>query len=87
MATPYDNTDGGKSYTRDERRIAADYGVDLDAPEQVRCLSCNKLIEAEDRNESGDCPTCATEIHAQECAAFITAPTLAGCKALMGVSR
>lgn len=84
MPTPYDNHDGG--FTRADYRIAANYGVDLDAPEQVRCDSCNKLAEADELNQSGDCPTCAAEIHAQECAAFVFAPTLAGCKALMGQS-
>lgn len=79
MTTPYDNHDGG--FTRAEYRIAANYGVDLDAPEQVRCDSCNKLAEADELNQSGDCPTCAAE----QAAAFLTAPTLAGCLALMGV--
>lgn len=83
MPTPYDNTDGGKSFTRADRKIAANYGVDLDAPAQVRCDSCNKLAEADELNGSGNCPTCAAEIHAQECAAFVFAPTMAGCKALM----
>jgi hypothetical protein len=85
MPTPYDNTDGGKSFTRADYRTAANYGVDLDAPEQVRCDSCWKLAEADELNQSGDCPTCAAEIHAQECAAFVSAPTLAGCKALLGL--
>ena len=84
MTTPYDNTDGG-AYSRADRKIAAYYGVDLDAPAQVRCDSCNKLAEADELNGSGDCPTCAAEIHAQECAAFVSAPTLAGYLALMGV--
>ena len=85
MATPYDNTDGG-GYTREDYRIAAKYGVDLDAPEQVCCYSCNKLFEADELNKAGNCPTCAAEIHAQECAAFVSAPTMAGCLALlMGV--
>tara|TARA_R110000868_G_scaffold192979_1_gene437605 strand:- start:126 stop:380 length:255 start_codon:yes stop_codon:yes gene_type:complete len=83
MATPYDNYDGG--FSRADRKIAADYGIDLDAPEQVRCDRCNKLAEADELNETGDCPTCAAEIHAQECAAFVQAPTLASCLSLMGV--
>ena len=82
MPTPYDNHDGG--FTRADYRTAANYGVDLDAPAQVRCDSCNKLFEADELNQSGDCPTCAAEIHAQECAAFVFAPTMAKCLALMG---
>jgi hypothetical protein len=48
MPTPYDNHDGG--FTRADRKIAANYGIDLDAPEQVRCDSCNKLFEADELN-------------------------------------
>jgi len=82
MTTPYDNHDGG--FTRADYRIAANYGVNLDAPEQDKCYSCGKLFEADELNKAGDCPTCAAEIHAQECAAFVSAPTLAGYLALMG---
>ena len=56
MPTPYDNHDGG--FTRADRKIAANYGIDLDAPEQVRCDSCNKLFEADELNGAGDCPKC-----------------------------
>lgn len=82
MTTPYDNHDGG--FTRAEYRIAAMHDIDLDAPAQVRCGSCNRRFDADELNGSGDCPTCAAEIHAQECAAFVFAPTLAGYLALMG---
>jgi hypothetical protein len=82
MPTPYDNHDGG--FTRADYRIAANYGVDLDAPEQVRCDSCWQYCEADELNKGGDCLTCAAEIHAQECAAFVSAPTMAGYLALMG---
>jgi len=84
MTTPYDNHDSG--FTRADRKIAANYGVDLDAPAQEKCYSCGKLFEAGELNKGGDCLTCAAEIHAQECAAFVSAPTMAGCKALMGQS-
>ena len=82
MPTPYDNHDGG--FTREERTIAADYNVDLDASAQVRCDACNKRFDAGTLNASGNCPACAAEIHAQECAAFVQAPSLAGCLSLMG---
>jgi uncharacterized paraquat-inducible protein A len=82
MPTPYDNHDGG--FTRADYRIAADYNVDLDAPEQVRCDSCNKRFDAGKISDAGNCPTCAAEIHAQECVAFVQAPSLAICLSLMG---
>ena len=82
MTTPYDNHDGG--FTRADYRIAADYNVNLDAPEQVRCDRCNKLTEADELNRAGDCPTCEAEVLAQECAAFLTAPTMDMCLSLMG---
>ena len=78
MTTPYDNHDGG--FTRADYRIAADYNVNLDAPEQVRCDSCNKRFDADTLSQSGDCATC----HAEQAAAFLTAPTMDMCRSLMG---
>ena len=81
MPTPYDNHDGG--FTRADYRIAADYNVDLDAPAQVRCDACWQYCEAELilRN----CPACVELMRREQAAAFLTAPTLAGCLSLMGV--
>lgn len=79
MTTPYDNHDGG--FTRAEYRIAANYGVNLDAAEQVRCDSCNKRFDADTLSQSGDCTTC----HAEQAAAFLTAPTMDMCRNLMGL--
>lgn len=79
MPTPYDNTDDG-GFTRAEYRIAAMHDIDLDAPAQVRCDSCNKLAEADELNQSGECATC----HAEQAAAFLTAPTMDMCRSLMG---
>ena len=81
MATPYDNHDGG--FTREERRIAADYNVDLDAPEQVRCDSCWKYCEAE-LILRDNCPACVELMWREQAAAFLTAPTITGCLSLMG---
>ena len=85
MPTPYDNTDGGKSFTCADYRTAANYGVDLDAPEQVRCDSCFHYADADTLNKSGDCPACVDLLRSEEALAFLTAPTLAGCLSLMGV--
>jgi len=82
MPTPYDNHDGG--FTRADYRIAADYNVNLDAPEQVRCDSCNKRFYPDMLNAAGNCPECVIEAHQQASAAFLTAPTLNGCLSLMG---
>ena len=82
MATPYDNHDGG--FTRADYRIAADYNVDLDAPEQVRCDSCWKYCEAE-LILRDNCPACAELMRREESLTFLTAPSLAGCLSLMGV--
>lgn len=77
MPTPYDNHDGG--FTREERRIAANYGVDLDAPAQVRCDFCGKRING----DNPDRPTVCAACHAEAAAEFVQAPTLAGCINLM----
>ena len=82
MPTPYEQHDGG--FTRADYRIAADYNVDLDAPEQVRCDSCWKYCEAE-LILRDNCPVCAELMRREEVAAFLTAPSLAGCLSLMGV--
>jgi hypothetical protein len=82
MTTPYDNHDGG--FTRAERTIAANYGVNLDAPEQVRCDSCWKYCEAE-LILRDNCPACVELMRREaSAAAFLTAPTMAGCLSLMG---
>lgn len=78
MPTPYDTYDPG--FTRADRKIAANYGINLDAPEQVRCDSCNKRFDADTLSQSGDCATC----HAEQAAAFLTAPTMDMCRSLMG---
>lgn len=94
MATPYDNTDGGKGYSREERRIAEDHGIELDAV-QVQCVECLKYVntdEIENRPWGAQCIDCkAFEeseqriAQAEAAARFLTAPTLAGCLSLMGV--
>jgi len=81
MTTPYDNHDGG--FTRADYRTAANYGVDLDAPEQVRCDSCNKRFDPDMLNAAENCPECVIEAH-QQAAAFLTAPTMDMCLSLMG---
>ena len=83
MPTPYDQHDPG--FTREERRIAADYSVDLDASAQVRCDSCWQYCEAE-LVLRDNCPACVELMRREASAAFLTAPTMAGCKALMGQS-
>lgn len=80
MPTPYDNHDGG--FTREDYRIAADYGVDLDAPAQVRCGSCFQYRDA-DELIPGICAECVTLMRSEQSASFLTAPTLAGCINLM----
>ena len=81
MPTPYDNHDGG--FTREERTIAANYGVNLDASAQVRCDSCWKYCEAE-LILRDNCPACVELMRREQAAAFLTAPSLAGCLSLMG---
>ena len=81
MPTPYEQHDGG--FTRADYRIAADHNVDLDAPEQVRCDSCWKYCEAE-LILRDNCPACVELMWREQAAAFLTAPTLAGCLPLMG---
>lgn len=92
----YDNTDGGKSYSREERRIAEDHGIELDASDdRVQCIECLKMVDedATERRPWGiQCADCKAFELAEERAAeaervanFITAPTMAGCLSLMGV--
>ena len=81
MPTPYEQHDGG--FTRADYRIAADYNVDLDAPEQVRCDSCWKYCEAE-LILRDNCPACVELMRREQAAAFLTAPTITGCLSLMG---
>ena len=59
VPTPYDNYDPG--YSAEERRIATDHGIDLDAPEQVRCDFCFQSVDAEQINDAGKCYVCADE--------------------------
>jgi hypothetical protein len=85
----YDSTDGG-AFTSADYRIAARYGIDLDAPEQVKCGDCGKRFDADKINDAGYCATCAAECRfcneirgSKKCcglveAAFIAAPTMAG---------
>ena len=80
MPTPYDTTDGGKSFSREERIIAEFYGVDLNAPAPVKCDSCWQYCEAE-LVLRDNCPECVAML--REAANFIAAPMLAGCINLM----
>ena len=82
MPTPYDNHDGGSA--RADYRIAADYNVDLDAPEQIRCDSCWQYCEAE-LVLRDNCPACVELMRREQAAAFLTAPTLAMYRNLMGL--
>ncbi len=88
MATPYDNYDPG--YSREERRMMEDYGIDphtgidLDALDVVRCRWCDEIIDRNDLDVYGACPECVEE-RGSKGTAFLTAPTMAGCLALMGV--
>lgn len=82
MATPYDNHDPG--YSRKERRIAADYGVDLDAPEQKKCAHCFMPVDVDQLDRRGVCGVCRADEKLEDALAFLTAPTLAGCLGLMG---
>ena len=82
MPTPYDNHDGG--FTRADYRIAADYNVNLDAPEQVRCDSCWQYCAAE-LVLRDNCPACVELMRREEAAAFLTAPTMDMCRNLMGL--
>ena len=84
VPTPYDNYDPG--YSAEERRIAANYDIDLDAHEQARCYSCFAYFDADMLNKAGNCPDCAALIRSEEALAFMSAPTMAGCKALMATS-
>lgn len=80
--TPYDNHDPG--YSREERRIAEAFGLNLHEPAQVKCQSCFEYRQAAELNASGDCPACVELMRSEEALSFLTAPTLAGCPALMG---
>ena len=84
MPTPYDTTDGGKSFSREERIIADAHGVDLTAPAPVKCDSCGQFCDAE-LILRDNCPECVAMLRAEEAANFIAAPTLAGCLDLMGL--
>ena len=83
MPTPYDNHDTG--YSREEREMAARYGIDLDAPEKVECGSCFKPHDVEALNASGNCLACVELMRSEEALAFVTAPSMAGLISLMGV--
>ena len=82
MPTPYEQHDGG--FTRADYRIAADYNVDLDAPEQIRCDSCWQYCEAE-LILRDNCPACVELMRREQAAAVLTAPTITGCLSLRGV--
>ena len=81
MPTPYDNHDPG--FTREERRIAAMYDIDLDAVE-VECNSCGKDFDQDELNGDGNCPACVELMQSEEALTFLSAPTMPGCLSLMG---
>ena len=82
MPTPYDNHDGG--FTRADYRIAADYNVDLDAPEQEKCYYCNVLCDPAEFDKRGVCGLCLADEKLEEALAFVSAPSMSGCLSLMG---
>lgn len=85
MPTPYDTTDGGKSFSREELRIAEAHGVDLKEPALVKCDFCNQPVVEAELDGSGKCADCVGELRAEKSASFIAAPTLGGCLSLMGL--
>lgn len=64
MPTPYDNHDPG--FTREERRIAAQYGVDLSGRHRPKCASCFDYFGEEELNASGNCPACVELMRREE---------------------
>lgn len=70
MSTPYDNHDPG--YSREERRIAESFDLNLDTAE-VKCQSCFKYTEPAELNANGDCPACVELMRAEEAVAWESA--------------